>query len=182
MDERYVVALIGCVLSGSANPSDQSNPQVAKLLRGSPKLTSRIADQQICTPGTGQDTVWWKPEAGRVERVLVKNARGHVLFESALPISQAPNSVSFRAIATMTDDEYQDFDGTDVGGSAGANLFPEVGSRGLTRVATSEDLVDGWVEVQSGVYRYRVSHFDSETVVRTVIREYLATEVIWGSD
>jgi hypothetical protein len=58
------------------------------------------------------------------------------------------------------------------------NVWPEVGSRMMTRFATGEDLVDGWVEVQTGLYRYGVFQADG-LVVRSVIANYLATEVRW---
>ena len=41
------------------------------------------------------------------------------------------------------------------------------------------DPEDGWAEVQNGVYRYTVIQLPRETLVRSVIREYLATEVSW---
>ncbi|WP_424806592.1 hypothetical protein [Rhodococcus sp. 27YEA15] len=182
MDERYVTALLGCVLSGSASPSEQSDPRIAKLLSKSPKLAGRIADQRILKFEGGRQTVWWNPESDRVERVILKNARGHALFESGLPLFHTPDSVWFDALPTMSDTERQRFENGDPSDPTDARLLPEVGSRGVVRAAASVDLVDGWVEVQHGIYRCMVSHFDSATVVRTVIREYLATEVIWSTD
>ena len=52
----------------------------------------------------------------------------------------------------------------------------------MQRVAGVDPLVDGWVEVQEGVYRYAVAQGPDGLLVRTVIREYLATEVYWGDD
>ncbi|RQH09487.1 hypothetical protein [Bradyrhizobium sp. RP6] len=59
-------------------------------------------------------------------------------------------------------------------------MVPEVGSRMLTRFVTGSDLTEhGWVEVQSGVYRYSAVQSGVMTV-RTVLYEYLGTEVHWG--
>ena len=60
----------------------------------------------------------------------------------------------------------------------GMNVWPEVGSRMMTRYATGQDMENGWVIVQKGIYRYAV--FQAGTMmVRSVIRNYLATEVYW---
>ena len=56
--------------------------------------------------------------------------------------------------------------------------WPEVGSRMMTRVLTGQDMHDGWVIVQDGVYRFRLQQ-RSGIVVRSVLFEYLATEVYW---
>ena len=49
----------------------------------------------------------------------------------------------------------------------------------MTRLVTGDDMrTDGWVIVQPDVYRFAVMD-NGQFVVRTVIREYLATEVIW---
>jgi hypothetical protein len=61
----------------------------------------------------------------------------------------------------------------------GGSIWPEVGSRMLTRVVTGQDLRNGWVMVQAGVYRYVVLQ-DDGLLVRSVLHEYLATEVHWA--
>ena len=49
----------------------------------------------------------------------------------------------------------------------------------MTRVMTGQDLCDGWVVVQDDVYRYGVAQC-GVMLVRSVLFEYLATEVYWG--
>ena len=46
----------------------------------------------------------------------------------------------------------------------------------LRLLETGEMGEGGWIEVQSGVYRYAVDDVPS---VRMVLREYLAAEVAW---
>lgn len=49
----------------------------------------------------------------------------------------------------------------------------------MSRLVIGGDMgADGWVIVQPNVYRFAVVD-NSQFVVRTVIREYLATEVVW---
>lgn len=54
-------------------------------------------------------------------------------------------------------------------------------SRRLMSCLISDEDVrpDGWVLVQPNVYRSAVID-DGQVVLRTVIREYLATEAVWG--
>lgn len=51
----------------------------------------------------------------------------------------------------------------------------------LERVFSGHDLVDGWIHVQRDVYRYMIVQ-GTKTLVRSVIAEYLATEVAWDMD
>ncbi len=37
----------------------------------------------------------------------------------------------------------------------------------------------GWIDVQDGVYRYAVIPLSGQVLVKTVIYEYLAAEVVW---
>lgn len=73
-------------------------------------------------------------------------------------------------------EERQDFEGLSDQGSLAA--WPEVGSRMLTRLLTGEDTEGEWVIVQEGIYRYSVQQ-DGGLRVRSVLSEYLATEVQW---
>ena len=46
----------------------------------------------------------------------------------------------------------------------------------LRLLDTGEVGAGGWIDVQSGIYRYAVDEIFS---VRIVLREYLAAEVVW---
>ena len=52
----------------------------------------------------------------------------------------------------------------------------------MQRLAGVAPLADGWIEVQEGVYRYAVIQDSTELVVRSLIRDYLATDVVWELD
>ncbi len=49
----------------------------------------------------------------------------------------------------------------------------------MTRVITGQDLDGPWVTVQEGTYRYSVAQRGG-LVVRSVLYEYLTTEVQWS--
>ena len=49
----------------------------------------------------------------------------------------------------------------------------------MTRVLTGQDLDGPWVVVQEDSYRFAVTQADGGLLVRSIISEYLATEVRW---
>jgi hypothetical protein len=174
-DEEYLVAFLGCVLTGSTNPDRQDNPTVERILRRSPSLRRRIEGvrSESRTLFDEETSVVWTPERERVERVILKNARGHAYFEYGEPMLEAPAHVWFAPLPVMRPEERSQFEHV-----LGGSLWPEVGSRMMTRVLTGQDLLDGWVIAQDDVYRYAVLQ-EGRLMVRSVIEEYLATEVLW---
>ena len=173
-DEQYFVAFLGSVISGSTEPDSQSNPSARRTLQRNEKLKSRIerAKQEYRTPD-GEMHLIWKPEQERVDRVIVKNARGHAFFEYGEPMLEVPTHVGSWPLVSFTVVERENFENIPSDG-----LWPEVGSRMMTRVMTGQDLDGSWVIVQEGVYRYAVVQFGGGFLVRSVISEYLATEVV----
>ena len=119
----------------------------------------------------------WNPETARIERVVIKNARGHAFYECGEPVLTEPEHVWVAPLATMTAAERAEFENSGTAGDFAP--WPEVGSRMMTRVVTGQDLRDGWVIVQDNVCRYRVEQCDG-MLVRSVLFEYLATEVCWS--
>lgn len=100
---------------------------------------------------------------------MVKNARGHVFFELGEPMRDEPVSVVAVPLASQTSEVRSAFE------TAEWTVWPEVGSRMTSRLASGEGLDGGWVIVPPGIYRYAVVR-DGGIVVKSVIREYLATE------
>jgi hypothetical protein len=56
-------------------------------------------------------------------------------------------------------------------------LWPEVGSRAMHRMIVGAEGDYPWIEVQPGRYRYLVA--TGPALVRIVIAEYLAAEIVW---
>ena len=183
-DEEYLIAFLGSVLSGSTRPDPIRFPKAVGILNHSPRLQNRIGRSQ-----TFQGTLWghadvlWEPELDRVERVAVKNARGHVLYEIGEPMLEQPSQVSICPIQAVPERQVRRFEDIPP-----LTVWPEVGSRMMMRGVLTfnqpEDdqrayIDDGWQDVQDGVYRYAVIPTSGQVIVRTVIYEYLATEVTW---
>ena len=181
-DEEYLIALLGSVLSGSANPDPVRFPTASGILTHNPQLGHRInRSQTVQSTLSGNTEVLWKPEIDRIERVIVKNARGHVLYEMGEPMLAPPSHVSVCPIQAMTAQQVDQFE--DVPHGAG---WPEVGSRMMQRAVvvhspgnSQEVYSDSWQDVQDDVYRYAVAQASGGILVRMVLREYLAAEVLW---
>ena len=178
LDEEYLLLFLHCVLVGSTDPNRHANEKVEGALRRHGKLRVRIERSKTEYQTTGGETrCVWTPEANRIERIVVKNARGHAFYEYGEPMLTEPEHVWTRPLVTMTAVEREEFENSATPEKLAP--WPEVGSRMMTRVLTGQDLRDGWVIVQDGVYRFRVEQYDV-MLVRSVLFEYLATEVYWG--
>ncbi len=153
----------------------QVHPAGARILARNPGLRQRLAAgrREYRTVG-GDVQLVWSPDFARVERIVVKNARGHAMHELGEPMLDAPSSVAVYPIQALTVSEREAFEDAGFG-----NGWPEVGSRMLTRLVTDQDMHGGWVVVQDAIYRYAVNQ-EGGVAVRSVIHEYLATKVIWS--
>lgn len=118
----------------------------------------------------------WLPEIERINKVVIKNARGHAFYEYGEPVRDEPSAVWALPLMLLTNEQRADFEDSNSGPSFAA--WPEVGSRMMTRVVTGQDMVGSWIIVQEGVYRYAVEQ-QQRMLVKTVLYEYLATEVCW---
>lgn len=127
-----------------------------------------------CKSTDDDGVVRWTPDPARVERVLLKLARGHVAFELGVTHTEAPSRCRCAPLITLSQIERARFESRTQGAA-----WPEVGSRSFHRAVTGADLSEkGWVVVQPDRYRYVVFQ-DAGDVVRLVIGGYLACEVIW---
>ena len=172
-DEEYFSAFIASVISGSTKPDPLQFPTAFRILARNPRLRSRIdADRRIeATPGK-EPVVIWTPELERIERVIVKNARGHVLFELGQAIELPPFRVNIAPIEQLFPHQLSQFEHPQ-----GPSGWPEVASRLMLRLLETGEVGEGgWINVQNSVYRYAV---DESPRVRIVLREYLAAEVSW---
>jgi hypothetical protein len=173
LDEEYFITFLSCVLSGSTAPEAQANPKIQRALARNPALVARLdAAKQASTTHSGEEKIIWQPESERINRIAVKNARGHAFFEFGEPMLRELNYVWAMPLALLTDQQRSEFE------EVAASGWPEVGSRMMTRIASGADLDQGWVVVQDDVYRYAVIQ-EGTLMVRSVIRNYLATEVYW---
>jgi hypothetical protein len=174
-DEQYLVAFLSAVLAGTTDPATQANPNAARILLHNTELRTAIdASKREDQTSGGERKIVWDADLTRVSPVVVKNARGHAFYEYGEPMLNEPDSVLILPVSLMSATERRDFEEVPSDG-----VWPEVGSRMMTRVLTGQDLDGPWVVVQEGCYRFAITQADGGLFVRSVISEYLATQVSW---
>ena len=175
-DETYLLCVLHAIHAGSLYPDPMTYPAAANVLRSNRDIVRGLK----ATPG-GQLFLFDNlqpftlyPDAERVARAILKNARGHAYHELGEPPLGMPVHVSFVPLQSMGADDRATFE--DIGGSL--DVWPEVGSRMTLRVVNGASFAGGWIEVEKGRYRYAID-WSSGITVRTVIWEYLATQTYW---
>lgn len=177
-DEEYLCVLLAAVISGEVDPDPSQFPSAAASVQRNSGLRERISRAQRHQLSLfGESEVLWHPEINRLNRVIAKNARGHVSYELGESVTCPPAQVACLPLSLMTADQRSAFEEVSLGPG-----WPEVGSRMMQRLAGVAPLEGGWIVVQEGVYRYAVDQSSDWVLVRTVIRDYLATEVAWDPD
>lgn len=180
LDEEYFAAFLSAVISGSTEPDDQVLTSAANSFGKNNGLRERIdrsrSMQTQLDLGT-EERKLWIPEYDRMQRVIVKNARGHGYYELGDPdeVAGCPTSAWATTLDNITEDQkdrYFELESRLAG-------WPEVGSRAMIRAIEGQDLDGGWVVVQDGVYRYSV---EQGTRVRSVLFEHVVTEVVWDGN
>lgn len=170
VDEIYLACFLECVLSGSAEPSVLRRPKIQRAFNYNPALAALIS---AARQEDAEGNLLWGVEPERIRRVILKLARGHTTYESAELQLNEPEAVFFAPIPLLSAAQLAEFEELPQ-----ESMWPEIGSVAFVRTCAAFGQSDelGWQEVQEG-YRYWVS--SGGGVVRLVLREYLACEVIW---
>lgn len=176
LDEEYLACLLECVIAGEANPARLQRPKIARILESNKSLLCRLKRARSENDGLSR----WVIENDRVKAVLLKLARGHASYEYNLPQLEEPDSFQFAPLSSMDEESRSGFEEQGDGAQQVFSGVPEVGSRALQRllVVGSQGFREKWVEVQQGIYRFRVTD-DNGLTVKIVLREYLACQLIW---
>lgn len=187
-DEAYLIAFLGAVMSGSLNVDADTYQSAAGVLRRSSELRKRISESEHTRTGYRPE---WKPELDRVKRVMVKNARGHWLHEFGESVTDDPQTVWAQPLDQLPDLVLSTFEPS--GPADEDALWPEVGSRMMHRLiesvtrryadsagGTDPELQGEWLVVQAETYRYSCIAKHGQRIVRMVLYEYLASEIVWA--
>ncbi|NOT48825.1 MAG: hypothetical protein HOP17_13880 [Acidobacteria bacterium] len=172
MDEQYVTCLLDCVICGSSESPNLSDT-TQKTFRRSPALAERI---ERCRFKNEKGDVVWAAEMDRVENVITKLARGHVLFDLSYHELETPSTISCMPLMAMSDGQLTSFENAGVGQLT--SCPGEIGSRAFLRAFGEPGYAKDegpWVTVQPGRYRYAIEN----GWVQIVIAEYLACFVEW---
>lgn len=176
LDEQYLACFIECVLCGTVQVPDLQRPKVKRILAENPKLQRSIENTRSDRGGN----LLWQPELDRVRKIVLKLARGHAAYE-LYPQVEEPADLRFVPLPTLSTGERLAFEN---GTHAGLDGWPEIGTRAFFRACgKSPDRFEqygDWIVVQPARYRYGVREV-GRILVKMVISEYLACEVVWDS-
>lgn len=186
-DEEYVACLIECAKAGSTNPDSIQRPRVASILRTKPALQSRIEAAKTLVGGKAV----FAAEEARVQNVLLKLARGHAAFELSSTFRREPTLLMWWTMSMMTEQQGDSYDAAHV-----TELLGEIGSRGVQRMLVTQVLlqsptgelsalnliINDWVDVQDGRYRYLAIDDAEGAKIKIVISEFLACEIHWADE
>jgi hypothetical protein len=171
-DEEYLKLVLACIFEGTCEPDEIKDDAVARALKRNGPMLGDLRRAR-CEPDTigGERRVIWQPDLTRMLPPLIKNARGHFIYELGERADGDPASIGVCPLQSLDEATRAAFEAVSTG-----QVWPEVGSRMMTRMATGTGLSNGWIVVQPSVYRYAIHEFRA---VRIVIREYLAFEAVW---
>ena len=175
--------LLAAVLAGSTDPDKQTSLKFKRKFETKPALRERLRQSRAIINVSGETRIIFVPEHERVNNVVVKNARGHALYELDRWMNWQPDHIMVLPIQPLTREQYGEFKGMPERTSLAG--WPEVGTRMFMRLCYSLDtdyldIVGQWVVVQDHTYRFWVEDVGEGVLVRSVIHEYLATEVYWS--
>jgi hypothetical protein len=170
LDEQYFACLVECARVGSIEATQR--PKIGRILRENPALAERISRARSIS---GEKDVSFSVELARAQSVVLKLARGHAAYEASETLRNPPSHILITPLMSLDQAARDHFE--TVPGSA---IWPEVGSRAMQRlIVFGRDVTDeGWIEVQPEQYRYFVVA-EGPVMVRFVVSEYLACEVVW---
>ncbi len=183
-DEQYFVCLLESVLAGSTDPEKIRRPSVAKMMQKSPALRQRIEDSK--TEIDGQ--IAFVPEHTRIKNVMLKLARGHAAFELSQPCREEPNHFWYAPLYLLSTNDQEAFKAVHI-----QQILGEIGSRNMQRLLVTQMtglnengepqnmgmLINDWIDVQDGLYRYIAIDDMGSIIIRIVVAEYFACEAVW---
>lgn len=172
LDEEYAACALESVICGSVDPADMRRAKIGRALSRSPALAERISRGRA----ESENGVSFAVEEDRFTAVLLKAARGHALWELHQHMDQLPTFIGLAPLMTMDAEQLAHFEdpSTITGG-----LWPEVGSRAMSRLCAHGSGSYIWNVVQPGRYRFLAATGD-RIVIRMVLSEYLACEIAWN--
>jgi hypothetical protein len=185
IDEQYLACLIECARAGSTEPDRIQRPRIARLLQEVPALRARIEAAKMTVDGM----IAFEGEEDRIRNVVRKLARGHAAFELSLVQRHEPVSLEWWPLSMMSAEQLDAYDAAHV-----VRLVGEIGSRGTQGLCVTQFIitnkrgevsalnlvVNDWVTVQDGVYRYLATDDHGGVRVKIVIAEFFAGEIVWS--
>lgn len=171
------------MMAGTTKIDLLESSKIKNTLKRKPALHKMIQDEKA---NAKRGSFWFNTK--RFANIIRKLAVGHAAFELSLVPRDEPSKLVFDLVSSMSESEWDDFDGATVMGQLG-----EVGCRNIQRMyvvevkldsVLDEDevlplIVNDWVDVQEGVYRYHTLQLSDGIQVKIILGEYMACTVFW---
>ncbi len=164
LDEEYVAILVDITKAKEFAPSYMMRDKVKKILNKKQALRRDILSAVL-----GKSSYEFLSKSQRVMNVLVKLAKGHILYDQGLPQFEAPKNIEIGLLKNFSEKERMKFEEV-----FPISALPEVGSRALQSIVANGK--NAWREVQKGQYRYLTT---PECLVRIVLGECVWAELVW---
>jgi hypothetical protein len=147
LDELYVACLLEVAICGSADPARVRRQKIASAIQKRPGHGARLAAS--LSPGRG--VLLNDDDTRRISAVVEKIARGLWSYETSESAGLSAATSSWALLECLTPLQADSFRRL-----AEPKLLPEVGSRMLTRVLTSDSGLapPRWIVVQPGRFSY----------------------------
>jgi hypothetical protein len=168
LDEAYVACLLEVAEHGTVSPAEVHRRKIARILGGKPLLAARLA--LSLKPGAKYSVT--SEEKERISRVLEKIARALWAYETSEAAGLGSAAVRYAQVSQLSDVEFDNFRKL-----AEPDVFPEVGSRMMSRVIVAQAgiIPASWIEVQQGRFSYALEI--ARPRVKMILGDYLAAEV-----
>jgi hypothetical protein len=175
LDEEYFACSIECILRGTSKIEQLQRQKIKLVLQKRPALRERIEKSFTLL----DSQLHFKYEQNRFMNVATKLAKGHVKYEISEPQFNDPTSITMKPLVLMTENETDNFFA-----SSHLNKLPEVGSRAFQNLLISNNntVHSHWTTVQEYNYKYSVISDMGLLIVRIVVWDHFAIEVIWDDD
>lgn len=171
LDEEYIAYWIDMALFKKRDIETERYKKALRVLEKRPSLKKRILGSNLF----GQNELL-PIEEDKFENVLFKLASGHVLYKQNNPQYEKPTSIKWNFLDSFDNKERSSFENTPK-----MDVYPEVGSRTVIMINSSGEICYQWEIVQNSMYRYIVADVDNSVIVKLVLSEFIACEIIWIS-
>lgn len=170
--EEYIACAIECAICGTAQIAGLNREKIKNTFLKNQKLQQSFESSFILE----NQERFFKIDTDRLNKVITKLAKGHAKFENSESKIEEPTTVNFQALSSMSQKEIENFIAP-----VSLSLFPEVGSRALQSIHIDDNnnVASNWIIVQDNKYQYSVIVGAGSFVVKIVLWNFLAIEVIW---
>ncbi len=172
LDEVYFACSLECIICGTTEVEGLKRESIKKTLSYNKKLHKYLKESFTINGGEKQ----LKIDEKRFKNVILKCAFGHLKYECSETEFRSPESIWYSPVHMLDENQQRKFFAV-----LEVEKAPEIGSRAMHRLFLNEEGVPhlSWINVQEGVYCYFVAITMGVKIVRMLIRNYLACEVVW---